>query len=115
MDIDQEIANHLEWIEDLVSLIGKDEVTKEELEKITEHDKCELGQWLESEEASDFKELPEFEKLVESHAAFHSFAGRLIAAVGENQESEAIDSEEQFIAMSKQVIGYLQVLQNKKA
>ena len=115
MDIDQEIANHLDWIEVLVPLIGKEKVTEEELEAVTEHDKCALGQWLQSEEASGFRDLPEFEKLVESHEAFHKLAGRLIAAVGANQEGEAIESEEKFIAMSKQVIGYLQILRTKMA
>ncbi len=115
MDIKQEIANHLEWIEVLVSLIGRDDVSEDELEAVTQHDKCVLGQWLQSEEASTFKDLPEFAELVESHEAFHKLAGRLIAAVGKNQESEAIDLEEKFIAMSKRVIGYLQILQQKKA
>jgi len=114
MDIDQEITNHLEWIEVLVSLIGKNEVSEEELEAVTKHDTCALGKWLQSEESSNFKELPEFEKLVESHEAFHKLAGRLIAAVGNNQEGEAIESEEKFIAMSKKVIGYLHILQTKK-
>jgi len=114
MDIKQEIVNHLEWIEGLVSLIDKDEVTQDELKTVTQHDKCALGQWLQSEEASNFKDWPEFEKLVESHEAFHNLAGRLIAAVGKNQEAEAMESKEQLFAMSKKVIGYLHVLQHKK-
>lgn len=111
MDIGQEITNHLEWIETIASLLSGEEVTQEYLQVITQHDKCALGQWLNSEASMKFKDLPEYEKLIESHKAFHKLAGNLITASQLNKEDEAIESQEQFVEMSQKVVDYLHILQ----
>ena len=111
MDIGQEITNHLEWIETIASLLGGEEITQEDLQAITQHDKCALGQWLNSEDSMKFKNLSEYEKLIESHKEFHKLAGNLITALQLDKEAEVIESQEQFIEMSKKVIDYLHILQ----
>lgn len=111
MDIGQEIINHLEWIEGIADLLGNEENTAEELNAITQHDNCELGHWLESEDALKFMGLPEFEKLIGSHEAFHKLAGKLITALHLGKEAEALETQEAFVEMSQKVIGYLHVLQ----
>jgi len=111
MDIGQEITNHLEWIEGIASLLGKQEITEEELHSVTRHDQCALGQWLGSEASTEFKDLPEYHELVECHEAFHKLAGKLITALQLGNEAEAIASQEKFIAMSQKVIGYLRIIQ----
>jgi len=111
MDIGKEITNHLEWIEIIVSLLGNEKITDENLHAITQHDKCALGQWLNSEASIEFKDLPEYEKLIKSHEAFHKLAGKLITALQQDNEAKAIESQEQFIEMSQKVIGYLRVIQ----
>ncbi|MEA3302405.1 MAG: CZB domain-containing protein [Pseudomonadota bacterium] len=111
MDIRQEITNHLEWIDAIASLLGNEDIEDEDLQEITQHDKCALGQWLNSEAPIEFGDLPELAKLIESHEAFHKIAGNLITTLQLDKEAEAIESKEQFIEMSKKVIGYLQVLQ----
>jgi hypothetical protein len=111
MDIGQEITNHLEWIETIASLLDSEEITQEDLQVITQHDKCTLGQWLNSEASMKFKDLPEYEKLIESHEAFHKLAGNLITALQLDKEAEAIESQEQFIEMSQKVVDYLHSLQ----
>jgi hypothetical protein len=113
MDLRHEIINHLEWMDTVASLLGSEEMTKEQIQVISQHDKCELGKWLDSEASEDFKELPEFEMLIESHEAFHKLAGNLITAVQDNNEENAIESNRQFIEESQKVIGYLQSLQEK--
>lgn len=111
MDIGQEIANHLEWMETIASLLGNEEITEEELEAITQHDKCKLGLWLNSESSVKFRNLPEYEKLIESHEVFHELAGKLIISLQLDKEAEAIEIETQFIETSQKVIGYLHILQ----
>ena len=111
MDIGQEITNHLEWIETIASLLDSEEITQEELQVITQHDKCMLGQWLNSEASMKFKDLPEYEKLIESHKAFHKLAGYLITALQLDKESKAIESHKQFIEMSQKVIDYLHIFE----
>jgi len=109
MDIEQEINKHLEWIENVVSLLGK-QVTDEELAEISRHDHCELGRWLESDESQLYKSFSEFDKLRESHDAFHHLAGELIAAAIADNENKAIEAEQHFIETSQKVVGYLQLL-----
>lgn len=111
MDIRQEITNHLEWMETIASLLGKEEITEKELDAITHHDKCKLGLWLNSEAAVKFRDLPEYEKLMESHQAFHELAGKLLISLQLDKEADAIEIETQFIETSQTIIGYLQILQ----
>ena len=111
MDINQEIMKHLEWIESVVSLIGNKAVSKEEIQGISSHDRCELGRWLDSDESVKYKNLSVFERLKESHEAFHSLAGELISAFEEGNEDQAVASQERFVALSQEVIGYLRALE----
>ncbi|MCB1775221.1 MAG: CZB domain-containing protein [Gammaproteobacteria bacterium] len=113
MDIAQEIDRHLQWIETAVSLIGDQSVTAGDLEEITQHDRCALGQWLNAEGSREFRDLPELELLKDSHEAFHKLAGTLVSAVEGGDESEAMAIQEDFIARSQELIGYLKVLQQK--
>ena len=111
MNLQREITNHLEWIDTIASLLGSEEMTEESLRVITQHNKCSLGHWLNSDVPIKFKNLPEFEKLIESHNAFHKLAGSLIAALQLGKEAEAIELQAQFIEMSQKVINYIQILQ----
>jgi len=111
MDLGQEIENHLEWIDGIASLLGAESFTEEDLQKITSHNTCELGQWLGSEGQELYKEIPEFSQLVDSHELFHKLAGELIEAIQLGKENKAVEVEEEFISMSQEVVGYLQILQ----
>ena len=111
MDLGQEIENHLEWIDGIASLLGAESFTEEDLQKITSHNTCELGQWLGSEGQELYKEIPEFSQLVDSHELFHKLAGELIEAIQSGKEIKAVEVEEEFISMSQEVVGYLQILQ----
>lgn len=113
VDIDEEIAKHLEWIETVVTVLGEQEIAEEELREITRHDQCKLGHWLDSDGSAEYRDHPDFDKLKESHAAFHSLAGDLVSAVKANDETAAVASEEKFVATSQQVIGYLHALQER--
>jgi len=111
MDLGQEIENHLEWIDGIASLLGAETFTEEDLQKITSHNTCELGQWLSSEGPGLYKETPEFSQLVDSHELFHKLAGELIEAIQTGEENKAVEVKEDFISMSQKVVGYLQLLQ----
>ncbi len=111
MNLQREITNHLEWIDTIASLLGSEEITEEALRVITQHNKCSLGHWLNSDASIKFKNLPEFEKLIESHNAFHKLAGSLITSLQLGNEAEAIELQAQFIEMSQKVINYIRILQ----
>lgn len=111
MDLSQEIANHLEWMDTVASLINNEKFSEEDLQEISSHDKCDLGQWMESEASQALHGLDEFQKLIESHEAFHKLAGKLIELYQQGKESETLEVEEQFIHMSQEVITHLQMLE----
>lgn len=111
MDLRNEIINHIEWMENVASILGNEEITEDEVLALTQHDKCALGKWLDSEASSEYKQLPEFESLVQSHSAFHKLAGNLITAVQLGKEDDAVESHKQFIEESQKVVGCLQILQ----
>lgn len=111
MDLNQEVTNHLQWIESLAAILGTDELTYEYLQRVTQHDKCALGKWLDSDEPGELKKRDEFELLIDSHDAFHRLAGDLITAAQQNKEADALELQAMFIEESKKVIGYLQSLQ----
>ncbi|MCW8932869.1 MAG: CZB domain-containing protein [Gammaproteobacteria bacterium] len=111
MNLGQEITNHLEWIDTIASLLGNEEITEQDLQLVTQHDQCSLGQWLNSEASSEFKNFSEYEKLIESHNAFHKLAGNLITALQQGNEHDALESQVQFVEMSQKVIRYLKILQ----
>lgn len=112
MNLKQEITNHLEWIDTMASLLGSEDIAEEKLQLIIQHDQCLLGQWLGSDDSAGYKQLPEFDKLIESHDAFHKLAGNLITALQQGKETEALESQAQFIEMSKKVISYIKILQS---
>ena len=111
MDIAREIDKHLQWIETVVSLIGDDSITAKDLDQITQHDRCALGQWLNAEGSERFKNLPELEMLTETHEAFHKLAGELVTAVEAGKEDEATALQDSFVSKSQQLIEYLNLLQ----
>lgn len=113
MDIKQEINQHLEWIEKIASLLGSEAITEEMMDELTQHDKCELGRWLNSEASASYQGYPEFQALIDSHAEFHHLAGQLLALLKQEDETRSIETEEKFIAMSQQVIGHLQALEKE--
>lgn len=111
MDIGREIINHLEWIEKIASLLDKDKIDEGEIQAISQHNKCELGQWLETEASQAYRGLEDFRQLVETHDEFHKLAGDFVMAFQSGKEDEALALQKAFIEMSQQVIGYLNALQ----
>lgn len=111
MDITREINNHLVWIDRIASLLDSENLTAEELQDISRQDQCALGEWLDSEASQRFGELPEFQKLLDSHKAFHELAGKLIQSLQQGRDSEAIEAHGQFLEMSQEVVRLLEALQ----
>lgn len=111
MDINQEINKHLAWMETVVTLLGSEQANQQEIDEISRHDLCALGQWLESNASQEIGDTPELAELKHAHEAFHNLAGQLISKLHAGSESEAIKAEEDFIMMSQAVIGHLQHLQ----
>lgn len=114
MDIRQEIDKHLEWIETVASLFEHEKITPEAQQELSQHDRCALGQWLQSDESAQWKDLPELAQLKEDHEAFHKTAGELIAVLEDGDETRAITLQERLLQKSQKVIGYLQLLEEKE-
>ncbi len=110
MDIKQEIAKHLEWIEQISSMIGNDTITDEQISELSEHNRCELGKWLSTVESQQLRDFPEFGKLEDNHKTFHVLAGRLIATLRDGDEEQALATGRAFIEISQQVVAHLQAL-----
>lgn len=111
MDINQEINKHLDWIEAVASLIGNEALSNDDVVKLSQHDRCDLGKWLASDESESLRTYPEFQNLQESHKDFHSLAGELILALHAGDEAKSMSSARAFIGASEQVVSYLKELQ----
>ena len=111
MDLSDEISNHLEWIETIAALLSSEKLSEEDYAEITSHHDCALGHWLDDEAPDELRQSPEFQQLVESHAAFHKMAGDLIDSYQQGKENAALDAEDHFLQLSHEVIEDLQALQ----
>lgn len=111
MDLAKEIGNHLEWIDSIASLLAGGDLSEEELSRISRHDNCQLGQWLDSKGADRFRGYDEFQALLDSHAEFHQLAGNLVSALQQGEDDKALEAQELFIASSHNVITHLQTME----
>lgn len=114
VDIRQEINKHLAWIETVASLFEHEKISPEAQQELAQHDRCDLGQWLQSDESDRWKDLPEMEQLKKDHEAFHKTAGELIAVLEDGDETRAITLQERLLQKSQKVISYLQLLEEKE-
>lgn len=115
MDLDQEISNHLRWIEGVAAMLGGETLSDQAIGEIAQHHACELGHWLDSEDSGAFHGLDEFQALLESHQSFHALAGQLITLLQQDNEAEALQTGVRFIECSEDVISHLRALQAREA
>jgi len=108
MNIDEEISNHLQWIELVASLLSPDAPDDGEIDELTSHDQCSLGHWIESADAQKYRDSDTFQQLDKSHAAFHDLAGDLVILAQQDSMEKAEEVEERFIHLSQEVIEALQ-------
>lgn len=104
MEIGEEIAKHLEWIELVSSLIGEEGLSDEKREEISRHDLCALGAWLDSSEAKRFEPSEVLTQVRERHEKFHRLAGELMAAIEGDKASAAVSIQETLIQTSQSLI-----------
>ena len=87
MDLGAAIDAHTQWRVKLKAAISRGE--KLDASTISQDTKCELGRWLSGEGRSRFGSKPEFQKLVNSHRAFHDAAGKVASAVNAGKTADA--------------------------
>jgi len=87
MNFDEAIQKHAEWKLKFRSAISK----REQLDSatISKDNCCQLGQWLYGEGKSKFSAMPEFQKVVALHKAFHVEAGKVSQLINAKKYSEA--------------------------
>jgi hypothetical protein len=76
MNFDEAIRAHAAWKLRLSGYLRNPDGTLQSLE-VEASDRCALGKWLESG-GQKYASLPEFNKLVEEHARFHTAAANVI-------------------------------------
>ena len=114
MDIGEEIAKHLDWIEKVSSLIGEEGISDEMREEISRHDRCALGAWLDSSEAKQFEASGALKQIRERHDSFHQLAGKLVAAIGDDKDEQAVSIQDEFLQTSRSLIEGLNALQEDR-
>jgi hypothetical protein len=112
MEIEREIAHHLEWIEGVSELLGTSQLDDDKLAAISRHDHCALGQWLESDEARGRASAEMLNDIQRRHGQFHQLAGELITAAQNNEEQDAVALQQAFIETSHQLIVDLTALRD---
>ena len=110
MNIDQEIDNHLQWIETVASLLNNEPLQETEMQELTRHDVCSLGQWMTSADAAKYQSQPVFQALEDVHRQFHQAAGELVAALQKDDEEAAFAAQQAFIRLSHGVVEQLMAL-----
>jgi methyl-accepting chemotaxis protein len=76
---------------------------------VANDDQCVLGKWLYGEGEKQFKNQPEFQKVVTSHSYFHRCAGHTLALAldGKNQEAATEITSGEFAKASLDVSRHL--------
>lgn len=76
MDFDEAVATHGKWKRKLRRYLAKRDGTMNPAQVGVDHE-CELGQWIYGE-GSSYSALPEFAKLKDEHARFHTAASEIV-------------------------------------
>jgi hypothetical protein len=113
LDFDQEIDNHLQWIDNVATLLNNENLDADEMRELTRHDHCSLGQWMASSQADTLRQTEAFRLLEESHQHFHHAAGDLVVALQQDNEQAAMQAQDRFLQLSQQVVEHLALLREK--
>lgn len=112
MDLDQGLEQHIKWKTVLRRYIDAPTAAPLDAETIERSDRCELGRWILTEGAR-FSDNAEFQKLRETHAAFHQCAAEVVRRVQANDTSgakELLGPESRFSTLSRLITQQLQKL-----
>ncbi|WP_162083461.1 CZB domain-containing protein [Sulfuriferula nivalis] len=87
MDLTSAVGKHAEWKTKFRSAITK----KEEMDAATiaKDNCCELGKWLHGEAKAQFGALTSYKECIQKHAAFHTEAAKVAAAINAKKFTEA--------------------------
>jgi hypothetical protein len=103
-DIETVIRAHNRWKHRLSQYINGDHSEALSLSTVLKEDQCALGKWILGTGEQLFSNHPAFTTLKQTHAEFHFFAGRILAAYQGGEEITAqrmLDHE--FQTHSKQI------------
>ncbi|MDD4963613.1 MAG: CZB domain-containing protein [Gallionella sp.] len=117
-DANQEIAGlnfktaieaHLKWKVRLMDVIDGTSTEVINPNIVSHDDQCVLGKWLNGEGERQFKNQPEFQKVVTAHSYFHRCAGHTLALAldGKNQEAATEITSGEFAKASLDVSRHL--------
>ena len=107
------INAHTKWKVRLIDFIKGKSSEQFEVANVSCDDQCELGQWLYSEAVS-YGRLPEYKKLITSHAAFHRSVGDIVQCVHDHRHNEAMGKlGGEFFQLSNQTVRAIKLLQDK--
>ncbi|MES2299107.1 MAG: CZB domain-containing protein [Pseudomonadota bacterium] len=87
MDLDGAIGKHAEWKSKFRNAISKQE--QMDAATIGKDNCCELGKWLHGDGKGLYGKFASLAACVDKHAAFHSEAGKVAAAINARKFGEA--------------------------
>ena len=87
MDLDLAIQKHAEWKFKFRTAIHQNEQL--DASAISKDNNCEFGKWLHGEAKAQLGRLGSYVKCVADHAAFHTEAGKVAAAINAKKLEEA--------------------------
>lgn len=87
MDFDGAIKKHAEWKLKLHNAMTNHESLN--VATISSDNVCEMGKWLHGEAKLKYQNLPTYKQCLAEHAAFHTEAGKVAAAINAKKYAEA--------------------------
>jgi hypothetical protein len=89
LNIKQVLDAHMAWRTRLQNILSGTSDETVEVHQVAPDNLCVLGKWLYSPGGQNFKSLPEFEALRNSHSKFHMVAGEILAAFNSGKTDAA--------------------------
>lgn len=112
VDVNQEIARHLQWKENIIWLLQHESDAFLPPQIIYDHEHCSLGKWLRTEEAKICLEPQQLLKLSELHGRFHAMAGTIVTLAEQKKLTDVENLENRLTALSTEIIELLDSIQS---
>lgn len=113
MNIEEAISSHKQWKLMVESLFREERTFQVAPSILIKDNLCKLGQWIYSDESSEFSDSHFFEVLRIAHREFHKLAGTILRLYEEGDIEEAEKHLGKFQETSETVINLLNKLKQQ--
>lgn len=110
LDFSTVIMQHQSWVARVRAMLdGTGTIDRGEL---TDHHKCRLGLWIDSDASAEYRSLADFEPLLSAHERLHALVREIVEIHERGDRAGADLKYPELIGLSKQVVGYLDALRS---